>query len=218
AIYHICANMHPDEIAIGQIAIRAAQAAGVTRFVYHSVMHPQTETMPHHWNKLAVEARLFESGLPFTILQPAAYMQNIMASWKAIVEEGHYRVPYSIETRLGMVDLEDVATVAARVLTETGHEGAIYELAGSDILSQSETADVLAKVLQRRVKAEQIPIDDWTQKAEAAGLSPYAIETLLTMFDYYDNFGFWGNSNVLRFLLGREPTSFATFIERVQAS
>ncbi len=80
ALYHICPNMHPDEVAIGRRVIDAALAAGVEHFVYHSVLHPQTATMPHHWNKLQVEEALFESRLPFTILQPTAYMQNLLAS------------------------------------------------------------------------------------------------------------------------------------------
>ena len=36
-------------------------------------------SMPHHWLKMRVEEKLFASGLPFTILQPAAYMQNVLA-------------------------------------------------------------------------------------------------------------------------------------------
>ncbi|MGH2524321.1 MAG: NmrA family NAD(P)-binding protein, partial [Anaerolineales bacterium] len=66
ALYHICPNMHPEELTIGRNAIAAAKAAGIAQFVYHSVLHPQTEKMPHHWNKLRVEGMLFESGLPFT--------------------------------------------------------------------------------------------------------------------------------------------------------
>ena len=46
AIYLICPNMHARELEIGRQALRAAQAAGVSRFVYHSVLHPQTEDMP----------------------------------------------------------------------------------------------------------------------------------------------------------------------------
>ena len=34
AIYHICPNVHPQEVSIGEIAIHAAQATGVERFVY----------------------------------------------------------------------------------------------------------------------------------------------------------------------------------------
>ena len=79
AVYHICPNVHPDEVPIGQAAIAAARAVGVEQFVFHSVLHPQTEAMPHHWNKLRVEEAVLASGLPFTIFQPAPYMQNVLA-------------------------------------------------------------------------------------------------------------------------------------------
>jgi len=218
ALYHICPNMHPDEVTIGRIAIRAAQAAGVAQFVYHSVLHPQVEAMPHHWHKLRVEEMLFESGLAYTILQPAAYMQNILAGWTLINEQGIYRVPYRPEARLSLVDLEDVAAAAAITLTEPGHHGAIYELVGPDALSQHEVAAVLGQVLGRPVRAEQILIEAWTGQAQAAGLGAYAIETLVKMFRYYDRYGFWGNGRVLSWLLNRPPTSFAAFIERIKAS
>jgi hypothetical protein len=34
------------------------------------------------------------------------------------------------------------------------------------------------------------------------------------MFEYYDQWGLAGNSNVLRWLVGREPTSLSGFIQR----
>ncbi len=214
AVYHICPNMSPDEVAIGQVAVAAARAAGVERFVYHSVLHPQTESMPHHWHKLRVEALLFESGLPTTILQPAAYMQNVLAHREQIVNHGVYPVPYAVETRLSMVDLEDVAAVAAKALTEEGHLGAIYELAGSELLSQVEVAEILAQKFDRPVRAEAVSLERWEQSAWQAGLGEYQIRTLLRMFGYYEAFGFWGNSRVLGWLLGRQPTTFGDFVER----
>jgi len=218
AIYHICPNMNPDEIAIGRTAIAAARASGVRHFVYHSVLHPQVEGMPHHWHKMRVEELLFESGLDFTILQPAAYMQNILAGWTTIVKEGIYRVPYSVETRLGMVDLEDVAAASAIVLTEPGHFGAIYELSGPEALSQVEVASILSDVLDRPVRAEQIPITDWLQQAHTAGLGAYPIETLVKMFRYYGQNDLWGNPRVLGWLLNRPPTRFRAFVEDFIAS
>src|SRR5262249_46464420 len=116
AVYHICPNVDPAEAAIGRAAIDAVLKAGVRRFGFHSVLHPQIEAMPHHWEKARVEEMLFASGLDFTILQPAAYMQNIR-----IGADGVHRVPYPVTTRLSLVDLEDVARVAAKVLTEPGH-------------------------------------------------------------------------------------------------
>ncbi len=215
AIYHICPNISPDEVEIGRAALAAARAAGVERFVYHSVLHPQTPSMVHHWNKLAVEAALFESGLAYTILQPASYMQNVLGSWKGIVEQGVYSVPYSVETRLGMVDLDDVAEVAARALTEPGHAGATYELCGPEALTQTEVAGLLARALGRPVRAVQVALPDWAARARSGGLGETQVETLLKMFDYYDKNGFWGNPRVLAHLLGRAPATFEAFVERL---
>src|SRR5512134_3695125 len=69
AVYHVCPNMSPHEEAMGKLVITEARKTGVEHFVYHSVLHPQTERMAHHWQKLRVEEMVFESGLPFTILQ-----------------------------------------------------------------------------------------------------------------------------------------------------
>lgn len=214
SIYFICPNMTPDELEMGKIATAAARSAGVEHFVYHSVLHPQTEAMPHHWQKLRVEEQLFESGLPFTILQPAAYMQNVLAYWDQITNEGVYAVPYGVDTRLGMVDLEDVAAAAVIVLTQPGHVGAIYELAGTEILTQTEMASILSQKLGRPIQATTLSLDLWQQRAQNAGLDDYQIDTLTKMFRYYHRHGFWGNSRVLSCLLDRSPTSFAEFVER----
>ena len=214
SVYHICPNMSPDEFALGQMITQAARTAGVTHFVYHSVLHPQTEAMPHHWQKLRVEEHIFETGLPYTILQPAAYMQNVLAGWGAIVEHGVYRVPYALDTRLGMVDLEDVAAVAAMVLTESGHLGAVYELSGAEALTQIEVAAELSRGLGRPVQAELISLDEWERGVRAAGLGNYQVETLIKMFHYYEQYGLWGNPNALTWLLGRQPMTFSAFVER----
>ncbi|MEJ2554807.1 MAG: NmrA family NAD(P)-binding protein [Anaerolineae bacterium] len=214
AVYHICPNVSPDEVAMGQAAIAAARSAGVEHFVYHSVLHPQTEAMPHHWQKLRVEEKLFESGLPYTILQPSAYMQNVLAHWQQILEQGIYPVPYAVDTWLSLVDLEDVAAAAAVVLTQAGHVGATYELAGAEALTQVEVAAILSQQLGRPVRAKVVSRATWKRGARASGLGDYQVQTLLRMFDYYERYGFWGNPRVLSWLLGRPPATFAAFVER----
>jgi uncharacterized protein YbjT (DUF2867 family) len=215
AIYHICPNVHPEEVAIGQAAMAAAGSAGVQRFVYHSVLRPQIEAMPHHWLKMRVEEHLFQSGLNYTILQPAAYMQNVLAQWEQLIEQGIYSVPYSVKTRLGMVDLQDVAEAAAIVLTEPGHEGATYELAGAEALTQTEVAAILSQQLGRSVRADAVPLRMWEKRARELGMGEYQVKTLVKMFRYYERYGFRGNPRVLTWLLGRPPTTFAAFVERV---
>jgi len=217
-IYHICPNVSPYEVEIGKIAISAAQAACMDHFVYHSVLHPQTQKMPHHGLKLKVEELLLESGLPFTILQPTIYYQNILSEWERIVERGVYSVPYAVAMELSMVDLPDVAEVATRILAEPGHTGATYELCGVNLISAEEIAKKLSEKLDQRIRVERRSIQEWTHQAKRSGLGEYQIDVLVKMFRYYDTYGLPGNDRILRFLLGREPIGIRAFIDRVISS
>lgn len=214
-VYLIAPNMHPEEMHIGRIALDQAMKHGVGHVVYHSVLHPQTEGMPHHWQKLRVEEMIFESGFPFTILQPAPYMQNLLGSWASIVEQGVFRVPYPVGTRLALVDLADVAQVAALALTQPAHRGAIYELVGTEPLAQTDVAATLSEVLGRQVQAEEWPLEAWQRDARERRMSSYALETLQQMFRYYATFGFVGNTNVLTWILGRQPRSLSAFARQL---
>lgn len=215
-VYHICPNVSPNEIAFGRNMIQASQRAGVQRLVYHSVLHPQIEAMPHHWAKMRVEEMIFESGLPFTIIQPVAYMQNILGYWNEI-KEGRYPVPYGPDTRLGMVDLSDVADVAATVVNDPSHAGSIYELCGPDVLTQLEIATILERELEISVQVEQLSIDEWKKSARGRGLGEYQVNALSMMFEYYDKHDFWGSSKILTWLLGRQPNSFSIFLRNFLA-
>ncbi len=213
-VYHICPNVDPQEAKYAELMIRAAAAAGIGQFGYHSVLHPQTESMPHHWKKLRVEEALFESALPYTIIQPCAYMQNLLGQQESLLNTGVIRVPYSTRARFSLVDLEDVAAAVAMVLTGPGHVGAVYELAGPEILDHEQIATMISAELERPIRAERMSQAEWELAVRSAGMSDYQIDTLYSMFSYYERFGFWGNPNVLAFLLGRRPTTFEEFVRR----
>jgi NAD(P)H dehydrogenase (quinone) len=216
AVYHMCPNMSPDEVEIGKLVIGEARTAGVEHFVYHSVLHPQTEKMAHHWQKLRMEEIIFESGLPFTILQPAPYMQNLLAGWKRLTENGVLRIPYSVTSKFSFVDLEDVAEATGIVLTEPNHTNTIYELAGTFPMSHVEVAQICSRVFNREVRAEKEEIRTWRLRAEQdPQMSPYALENLVKMFEYYDRWGLRGNPNVLKWVLRRETTSLEAFVSRM---
>ena len=213
-VYHICPNASPDEVSIGQTVIVAAQSAGVEHFVFHSVLHPQIQAMTHHWNKLLVEELLIESGLPYTILQPAVYMQNMLASWEMICNHGIYPVPYPAETRLSYVELENVAEVAAMVMSEAKHINAVYELVGTAGLTQTELVAILSEQLNRPIAVKVINLPDWEKQSHDKGMGDYQIKTLSSMFRYYQQYGLTGNPKVLNWLLQRPPSSVADFANR----
>lgn len=214
SLYFICPNVHPEETAIGCMLIDAACSKGLSHFVYHSVLHPQVEKMPHHWQKMRVEEMLFESGLDFTILQPAPYMQNLLAGRDLLLREQVFRIPYPPDTELSLVDLHDLAEAAALVLTEPGHKAAIYEIVGTRALTQTAVAGLIGETLGFSVTVEEIRAEEWRKDAEKKGLGPYQIETLLKMFDYYRQHGLHGSNYILGQLLGRPPVSLNTFIRR----
>lgn len=214
ALYHIPPTMSPDEVAIGKRLIAAGQYAALGHFVYHSVLHPQIQGLPHHWSKLFVEEALIESGLPFTILQPCSYMQNTLGDWKNITGKGAHTMAFSVDRALSLIDLVDVAAVAAKVTGNPDHHGAIYELAGP-ALSVRDKARVLSDVLGREVRAVQESVAEWKEKVTAGGMPAHMVEGRAKMFAHYDESGLVGNPGILEYLLGRAPTSFSQFVTRV---
>jgi NAD(P)H dehydrogenase (quinone) len=219
AVYHICPNVQPDEPAIGRRIIDAAQAAGVDRFVFQSVIHALNRAMPHHANKLLVEEQIVESGLDYTILQPTVFMQNTVKEWPAILAHGTFDQPYSADARMCLVDLEDVAEAAAICLTEPGYAGAIFELCGPRVLTRHAMAAIIGAVLGRPVRAVQGSFDAWLARFLGPHPEPYRRETLGKMMDYYDRHGLaGGNPLVLRTILGRAPTDYDDFIRRLAAT
>jgi uncharacterized protein YbjT (DUF2867 family) len=174
--------------------------------------------MPHHWLKMKVEGRLIESGLPYTILQPTAYMQNITNSLADILQKSTYQVPYPVNTRICLVDLEDVAQVAAHIMNEPGFLGGTYELVGTDPITQREVAQSLGTLTGKNIQAQQIPIAYWETRSKQAGLGPTQINALVKMFRHYQLFGLIGSSQVLGWLLGRQPTSLEECLKRELAA
>ena len=216
-VYHMAPNMNEREIDIGKAMIAAARAADVERFVYHSVIFPYLRALPHHWDKLAVQELLVEGRVPYVILQPTMYMQNLALVWPQIVERGVYVQPYSADRAMGLVDLEDVATAAAIVLLDQGHLGATYELCSGDSLTRRHMARLIAAALGRPVDAVVVEMAAW-QAEYAPRLSEGERNRLFAMFRHYDEVGLpAGNPNTLHWLLGRAPTRFVDFVRRQAA-
>jgi uncharacterized protein YbjT (DUF2867 family) len=213
-VLHICPPMHPKEAELARTVTDLCQRHGVGRLVLYSVLHPLATEVPHHARKLAAEQYLVASGQPYTILQPARYMQHLVPIWKRVLETGVHDMPFSVEARFSVVDLGDLADAAAIVLIGDGHEGATYQLAGPQALNQRDMAGIISEVVGTPVHARAKGLDEFRKEAAAAGMAAERIEAICTMNRHYDAHGLTGNANILRWLLGREPTDFRTFVER----
>jgi NAD(P)H dehydrogenase (quinone) len=214
AVYHIPPNMHPREDVLTAGVIAAAGSGGVERFVLHSVLAPYLPSMPHHLRKARSEEIVRLSGMRWTILQPASYMQNTFGVLTLGRGRGVVRVPYSVEAPFSPVDLLDVAEAAVRVLVQDGHEHASYELAGPESLSTKDMAEVLSEAGVGDIRAEAQPLAAWRADAVAAGMPAQTVDDLAAMFGHYDTHGLVGGSRILAHLIGRAPTTFQELVLR----
>ena len=209
--YHLAPNVHPDEVGMAERVTAAAAAVGTGRLVFHSVLHPDDASMPHHLRKAQAEEVVRAGGVPWTVLRPAAYHQNLLPGALA----GELAVPYSLDAPFSNVDLGDVALVAATVLCEPGHEGEAYDLAGPETLSVREMAARASEVLGRTVAAVETDRGAW-ETGPGAALPDAARQDLLAMFESYDREGLVGGSAWLWALLGHLPTTWAEAVAAVR--
>ena len=214
-IIHIGPPMHPNEVEITSRFINAASSHGVSRFVYYSVMHPLRRVVRHHRLKLDAEETLIESGLPYTIVQPMRYMQHLALIWNKVLVTSIHAMPFNVDVKFNVVDLRDLAEATAIVATSPGQLYATYELAGPEALSQRDMAAVISRVLGREIRAEALSLEQMEKNARAGGAGDDRVEQMLTMNSHYDEYGFRGNPNVLRWVLGREPNTFENYVRRL---
>lgn len=217
AVYHVGPSFHPHEREMGFNMIEQAQRCGVRHFVFSSVLHPILTGLPQHLIKRDIEERLVQSGLGFTVLQPADYMQ--MAALGVLADRSQFVLGWDLDRRQAMVDLDDVAEVAVTVLSEgERHDGATYELACGDNLTAHDLAAALTEVFGRPFTARRY-VPSYEPAPEIFGYydeahTRHQMEVYKVVNDWYDRHDFVGNGNVLGLLLGRRPTSFAEFARK----
>jgi len=215
AIVHIGPPMHPDEKTMTGHFAAAAKDAGVSRFIYYSVMHPLRREVRHHSLKLDTEEMLIESGLPYSIVQPMRYMQHLEPIWSKVMADGIHAMPFNTQVKFNVVDLLDLAEATARITLDEGWLYGTYELAGPDALSQSDMAEIISKVTGKTVRADQVSIDALQEKARASGASEDRVRQMTIMNQHYDAYGFLGNSRILERVLERRPGTFEDYVRRL---
>jgi uncharacterized protein YbjT (DUF2867 family) len=213
-VYYVCPGIHPREREIGIAWIDAAKREGVKHFVFSSVLHAVLTDLVQHEIKRDVEEYLLSSGLEFTILQPSIYMAPRRI--KAAFESEVFKAAWSLDRRQSLVDLGDVAQVAATVLMNSeAHAAATYELVGPGCYTARDMGAVISQVMGRTVAVEEISAEAYAQFLfgdRDPSEMPHEYRVVRSLHSRYSSDDFIGNSNVLTWLLGRAPTSFEQFV------
>jgi uncharacterized protein YbjT (DUF2867 family) len=200
--------MSPHEHHIGVLVIQAAEKAGVTHFIFSSVLHPIRSKLLNHDIKRLTEEYLIESSLNWTILQPTHFMQNTATAEAA--KNGFLPMTYNPDNEMGFVDLRDLGEVVQSILKEPDkHYRARYELVGENV-SYTEYARMISEVSGKTVEIKKVSAAE-VAKRLGGGDRDFE-DRFARMLFYYDRWGLVGNSNILRWLLGHEPRTLAAYI------
>ena len=216
-VYYIAPVYPGDESPrIGRAFVEAAAQAGVRRFVFSSVIHSMITALDNHIQKVPVEEALVNSGLAFTILRPCHFYQNIIRSWRAVLETRVFAEPFSATKRLSWVDYRDVAEIAARALTGDDLRDATFDLCADFGYDRHDVARIISEVLGYTVTAGEKNAEEWLERLPLPD-DGYTKGALARMYDYYDKHGLVGNPLVLKAVLGREPRSMHDFLRDLVA-
>lgn len=210
-VFHINPAFAPHEADLGVAMVEAAKAAGVHKFVFSSVMHPSISKMTNHAAKRPVEEAMYESGMEFTVLQPAMFMQNFDSGWSDVLEHKQIAMPYSKRAKMCYVDYRDVAEAAALALTGDKLSYGTFELCAPGMVDRVELAAMMSEALGHTIEAGESSAEAWAQAAHIPEGS--LREGLAIMNANYDQYGFpGGNALVLRATLDREPRTLNQYI------
>jgi len=212
-VFHIGPSMHPREDGIGKIIIDESKSACISHFILSSVLHPVRTKLLNHRIKIAVEEYLIESRLSYTILEPGHFMQ--MTQCQQIADKGVMNLMWSFDVLQGYLDLADLAEVTLNILQNLQqHNRATYELLG-DNRTGREVAQLISKHSGKDIKCELLEFEKNKGKIPILkGASEYSEDSYARLVFYYNRWGLTGSNNILRFLLGREPTSMEDYVAK----
>ncbi|MFJ4523252.1 NmrA/HSCARG family protein [Streptomyces sp. NPDC088810] len=164
------------EIRQGTALVDAAAGARLGHVVLTSAAHADRGTgIPHYESKWAVEQHLRASGLPWTVIAPAAFMDNYASGWTLDgLRTGVFAWPMPADRPLTLIPAADIGGFAALVLGRrddfAGHRIDI----ASDALTPAQIAAALTTALGRPVTHQEVPLAQVrTHSADLAAMFAY---------------------------------------------
>jgi len=161
-------------------------------------MHAQTDEL------------LRKSGLPFTLLQPNSFFQNMFWSTETIKAEDAFYLPFK-DAQQSVVDVRDINGIAAKVLTSPGHEGKTYVITGPEAITFQRVAEKLTTVLGRNIKYVDMPLVAAEGGMRKMGMPEWNVRALSGLYNVFASGAAATVTDTVPKLLGRPAISFDQF-------
>ncbi|CAK7014024.1 MAG: Quinone oxidoreductase 2 [Citrobacter freundii] len=194
--------------------INAAKAAQVKFIAYTSLLHADTSPLGLADEHVATEKMLSESGIAYALLRNGWYTENYLASAPAALEHGVF-IGAAGEGKIASATRADYAAAAARVISEDGHAGKTYELAGDAGWTLSQLAAELAKQSGKKVVYQNLSEADFAAALKGVGLPAGLADMLADSDTGASKGGLFDDSHTLSKLIGRPTTSLANSVKGI---
>ncbi len=129
--------------------IAAAQAEKVKHIVFLSVQGVENSRIIPHYK---IEKLIRESGIPYTFLRPAYFMQNFTTTLQPDLTKHNKIYLPAGKAKFTLIDTHDIGEVAAEILSRPAdHRNKTYDLTNGEKLNFLEMAAKLSKGLGRNI-------------------------------------------------------------------
>ena len=194
--------------------IEAAKSADVQFIAYTSILHADRSPLSLHVEHVETEKMLADSGISYTLLRNGWYTENYLASVPAALEHGVF-LGAAGDGKIDSATRADYALAAARVISEEGHIGKVYELAGDEAWTLEQLAKELTKQSGKQVIYNNLSQADFVAALKTAGL-PDKLSNMLADSDIgASKGGLFDDSHTLSKLIGRRTTTLAESIKAI---
>lgn len=201
----------PNQTQLENNVVEEAKKAGVKHIVKLSVLNAPAERFTlAKWHR-AVERNIEDSGLPYTFLRCNEFMQNTINYYLPTIKSDGAFYLSTKDSKVSSVDVRDIAAVAVKALTTTGHENKSYDLTGPEALNHEQVAQKLTAASGRQIKYVDIPPAAYKEGAAAAGIPDWYADLLLNLYAFYGEGTAQKVSNDVERVTGRKARSFDEF-------
>ncbi len=191
--------------------VEDAREAGVERIVKQSAWRAGDEGfVSGRWHR-EVEREIERSGLAWTFLRPNMFMQNFETVHGQSIRQENAFYESAEDASVSYIDARDVARVAARVLTEPGHDGQAYDLSGPAAVTHEEIAAALTRALGRSIEYVRISDEEHRQRWMAAGVPREEAAAWVDISRYFRTGACSEVTAAVQDLTGRAPRSLREF-------
>jgi uncharacterized protein YbjT (DUF2867 family) len=204
----------PGQVELQNTAVDAACAVGA-KIVKVSSWGPavyKDSPVPgahRHW---LTQQYIIEQKVPYTFLQPNYFMQVLINRYAGDVRRRGVLLSPAGGRGISMVDVRDVAEVAACTLIEPGHDGRSYVLSGPTAPTYHQISQMLTRLTGRDVTYHDLSEDEFDQWMKDEGRQPWETDHAAAIFRLYrSGIGELVTDDVAR-VTGRAPRTIEDFL------